>query len=289
MINKLRKLAKELKISDFDIVKARVFDDLCLALDKTKTSSYCTQDVMKRCNPYEIMPDAESIIVALFSYNQNRVGNVSKYAMGMDYHQVVKDKLLKLSKPITDAGYKAMAFADSWDLNERYLARMAGLGFIGKNHMFISPKYGSYVFIGALVTNCPLPENKAIKNGCKNCDKCVNACVGGALTKDGKFDENKCLSHITQKKGELSDFEEKLIFENKMLWGCDICQSVCPYNVDAPFTKIEEFLKEPIENLSLDENISNKEFKEKYGNRAFSWRGKNVILRNQKIINKMQK
>lgn len=281
MINELEKMAKDLKISDFGIVGARVFHDLCLDLRQRKHAEPTPDEY----NPFLIMPDAKSIIVCLFSYNTKNEGNISKYAMGKDYHLVIKNKLEQFTLPIVKKGYKCMLFSDSWKMNERFLAVSAGLGFIGKNHMFIHPKFGSFVFIGTVITNCPLPESIPLNMTCCKCGKCINACPANALS-DENFSENKCVSYITQKKGELTTDEISAIKKSGFLWGCDICQNVCPHNIYAPISKIEEFSENQILNLYIDKNLSNREFKRIYKDRAFSWRGITPLIRNQKIFDK---
>lgn len=286
MIEKLKKTAKKLKISDLGIVRAEVFDSLCRDLHNSNTSEFVSAPPEERSNPFLLMPNVKSIIVCLFNYNNPEEGNISKYAMGKDYHLVVKKKLECLSEILQEEGYTCMYFSDSWNMNERFLAVTAGLGFIGKNHMFISKKYGSYVFIGAIMTDCELEPSKPTKDLCIGCNECIKNCPGEALAKDGSFHENLCLSYITQKKGELNQEEEMILKKGGSVWGCDMCQSICPYNQNAPFSIIEEFSNDLITLLDVNENISNKEFKRKYKERAFSWRGKFPILRNQKILRK---
>ena len=283
MIEELKKRAEKLKISDFGIVKAEVFDDLCLTLHSKKGVGLDKAEKMS--NPFLIMPEAKSIIVCIFSYKTEKTGNISKYAMGMDYHQVIKQKLSEFVKPITKKGYICECYADSWDLDERYLAVKAGLGFIGENGLFISPKYGSFVFIGAVLTDCPLIAGVPITATCKNCGECIRNCPGGALSKTDEFDCTKCLSAITQKKGELSEAEISLIKKGGKIWGCDRCQEVCPHNKNAPDTEIEEFSTNLITDLVLNKDMSNREFKKKYAERAFSWRGITPLIRNQDILN----
>ena len=113
---------------------------------------------------------------------------------------------------------------------------------------------------------------------------CIKSCPSGALGDD--FDCENCLSAITQKKGELTEWEESLIRKNKIVFGCDICQKVCPHNKDVATTPIDEFSKNRIFSISLEDiqNLTNREFNQKYGNRAFAWRGKAVLERNLKII-----
>lgn len=289
MIDRLRERAKGLNISDFGIVRARVFDDLCLDLRTKNTSDFVNSNPEIRCNPFLIMPDAKSVIVCLFSYYNSECGNISSYAMGKDYHLVVKNLLENFSKPLLEEGFNCLYFCDSWDLNDRYLAVKAGLGFIGKNHMFISPEYGSFVFIGAILTDCELEESEPCRRVCLNCGECIKKCAGGALDKNGGFNEKKCVSYITQKKGELSEEESDAVKKSGMIWGCDICQRVCPFNKDVPFTKIKELKNDNIKDLYIDENMSAREFKRQYSDRAFSWRGIKPILRNQNILKEGKK
>jgi len=120
-----------------------------------------------------------------------------------------------------------------------------------------------------------------------NCN-CIKACPLGAIGEES-FDSGLCLSYISQKKGELTELEIDALSGSGMIWGCDICQEVCPCNKELPETNIEDFKNDLITRLTID-NISNREFKEKFGDRAFAWRGKNVILRNQRhIYNRKQK
>ena len=239
------------------------------------------EDIEKRINPFLIMPSAKSIIVFLVSYKSQEVGNISSYAYGKDYHLVLEEIAKKGIELLNQKGYEGYYFADTGDLCDRHLAYLAGLGFFGKNHFLINEKYGSYIFIGYIITDCELPPDEIKTGECKNCGMCENACPTSALL-EGDF--SRCLSFITQKKGGLSDEEKKLIKECKTIWGCDICQRVCPHNKNAKDAKNPHFSEDLITELFIPLKISNKEFKDMYGKRAFSWRGKNVILRNQEAL-----
>ena len=114
------------------------------------------------------------------------------------------------------------------------------------------------------------------------CGKCMDVCPLGAIS-NGDFSQERCLSYITQKKGDLTDAEVEALANNGMVWGCDNCQSVCPHNENVEETEIDEFKNNLITNLQI-EDMSNKEFAGKFGQRAFAWRGKGVLLRNQKCI-----
>lgn len=227
--------------------------------------------------------DAKTAIVFAFGYYVDRPsGNVSRYAWGKDYHVVVKNKMRPIVDFLNREGFRAESFADTGSLNERLLARLSGIAFFGKNHMAINSRLGSFFFIGYILTDCEIEPDEENKESCMNCGKCINACPLGALKRDG-FDAELCLSYISQKKGELTKEEIDALGRAGTVWGCDICQDVCPHNSKVPETDIDEFKKDIIVNLNI-EDMSNREFKSKFGDRAFSWRGKNVILRNQKYV-----
>ena len=236
------------------------------------------------CAAGDVPDNAKSVIVCVFSYYAGeQKGNISRYARGIDYHIVAKEKMEHICDFLRDEGFFAESFADTGTLNERLLAKLSGIAFIGKNQMAINENLGSYFFIGYILTDCELQCDEPNTNACKNCGECIAACPLGALSQNG-FCEEKCLSYITQKKGELSEQEREAIRKTKTIWGCDICQEVCPHNKGIEVTDIEEFKKDLILELKIEENISNKEFKKLYSNRAFSWRGKAVLQRNAKIV-----
>lgn len=232
---------------------------------------------------FQIPKDAKSIIVYLAPYyNGIEPENISMYATGEDYHYVCKKISSEVGSLLSEQGYNHISFADSGPLLERKLAYAAGLGIIGDNGFLINEKYGSYTFIGYIITDLELPASEPIDKSCERCGACYKSCPGKALSENG-FEETKCLSYITQKKGKLTETEKALIKNTGCIWGCDICQKCCPLNKNIEVTPIDEFNK----NLILcikNEYLSNNEFKEKYKNRAFTWRGKPVIYRNLSIL-----
>lgn len=229
--------------------------------------------------------DYKTCIVALFPYfcGYPEEYNLSIYTQGKDYHIVVKNILTRVSEALGLRNYQI--HADIGPEIERTLAIQAGLAFPGKNGMAINDKYGSYFFIGYIACNEEFELSSPDTRTCMDCGKCINACPGGALGEE--FNCNRCLSAITQKKGELSDWERELVKKNKMVFGCDVCQRVCPHNEDATHTVIPDFRENRITSLALAdiEGLTNKTFKEKFGNRAFAWRGKSILERNIKINN----
>lgn len=225
---------------------------------------------------------AKTVIVACFPYllkeeNYKNI-NISKYAVVEDYHNVALNRLnsaiAKLRELYPD--HEFAAFADNSPVPEVKAACLAGLGVRGKNTLLISEKYGSYVFIGEIVTSLELDCNTAIETPCIECGKCIEACPSGALSKSG-FDRAACLSEITQKKGVLSEKEETLMKDCGCIWGCDICQDVCPMNKNAQTTHIQEFLASPVACLSEGCSLDG---------RAYEWRGRKVIERNISLHNK---
>lgn len=164
------------------------------------------------------------------------------------------------------------------------MAYLAGLGFYGKNNCFISTKWGSYVVIGTILTTLELEPNMPLNQSCMECNRCITACLGQCLGHD-EFKYDTCKSYLTQKKGDLTEEEKTIISKTPLVFGCDVCQEVCPHNRDIPTTPIPEFQQiEPFIEINELEALTNKEFKAKYGNRAFAWRGKKILMRNQTII-----
>lgn len=229
--------------------------------------------------------EGKSIVVCLFPYYVKfPKGNISRYAALQDYHKISRKYLQKLADNAKLTDYEI--FADISPYDEKQLAVNAGLGVKGKNHLLINEKYGSYVFIGLIVLNSlKLESDKPSGKECIGCGKCIKKCPGGALT-NSCFKTENCLSEITQKKGELNEKEKELIIKTGMVWGCDACSEVCPMNTDIAETPLPEFKENIISSLYLKdfENLSNKEFLNKYSDRAFCWRGKKVILRNCGVL-----
>lgn len=281
MKNRIIEIAKTQKISDIGF---------CSLSDYYEEAKSVSNSAIfgKNTEKEDILKNARTAIVCAFNYYAGgEKGNISRYAQGEDYHRAVVRRMEPIAKELEKGGFFARIFADTGFLNERLLAVESGIAFIGRNHMAISEKFGSYFFVGYLLTDCVIEPDARTEKNCRNCGKCQKICPLGALN-DG-FCEAKCLSYITQKKGELTEEEEKAIAYANTIWGCDLCQEACPHNMNLPITEISEFRENRIINLKIDENISNKEFQKMYKNRAFAWRGKGVLIRNQKIMKKYKK
>lgn len=245
-----------------------------------------------RINVKNTMGNAKSIIVCAFPYYIGEIenSNLSKYCYGKDYHIVAKDILQKICDYLLTEikGFEYKIFVDNGPLVDRHLAHLSGIGYFGINNNIITDEYGSYVFIGYIINNYEFCPDEPLPKNCIKCGKCVEYCPGNALLGNFEINPKRCLSYLTQKKGELSQEEVRILKSSKKIFGCDICQDVCPHNKNISNTPIKEFMDNIIDRLDYEDisNISNKEFKRRYGDRAFSWRGKNIIKRNMDLIQK---
>lgn len=246
--------------------------------------------VENRINPKNTIEDAKSIIVCAFPYyiGEKEDSNISKYCYGKDYHIVAREKLQEICDYLSEEikGFEYKLFVDNGPLVDRHLAYLSGIGYFGINNNIITDEYGSYVFIGYIINNYQFMADEPLPKTCIKCGKCVKYCPGNAILGNFELNPKRCLSYITQKKGELSEEEKDMLKSNGKVFGCDICQDVCPHNKNIPNTNISEFKEDIINKLDYEEinEISNKEFKRRYNDRAFSWRGKNIIKRNLEII-----
>ncbi|MFW5789698.1 MAG: epoxyqueuosine reductase [Bacillota bacterium] len=214
---------------------------------------------------------------------------LSKYARGIDYHKILKNKLEYLSSYLINNPEIKVVWTgvDNHCLPEKKIAREAGLGRIGYNTLLINSEIGSYSFIGLMAVNYKFNINTTFhkKINCSSCKLCQEYCPGNALyLKDGipYLNKDRCISYLTQKKGVLSFKEDKLIGNN--FWGCDICQQVCPYNnsKDAQHSRIIAAKTWPgITKIDPAEIIKAYIDKKKlFSNYAFSWRGNRILVRN---------
>jgi len=231
-------------------------------------------------HPHLLPKDVKTVIVLVVPYDNGDLysDGISSYAHVKDYHryfQELFDRLLPKFKSIypNETFY---GFADHSPIAEKDASAKAGLGIIGCHSLFVHPRYGSYVFIGSILTSMEFDCKIHEINHCNACGKCQSACPVSAI-EDGKINPAQCLSAISQKKN-LSDEELTLLRQHHTAWGCDVCQSVCPYNINRSFTDIPYFIKERHDLFSVQEiaNMDDREFSQY----TFSWRGKKRILQN---------
>lgn len=239
------------------------------------------KDRLIGCAAIKRIPEnAKTVISVLFPYYLGedfyKEANVSRYAVSEDYHiitgSIINSIKEELEKRFPENRFEA--FVDNSPLPEVCCAVRAGLGCMGVNNLFINKDYGSWVFLGEIVTDRLFPFFEGEYSLCDGCNECIKSCPGEALT--GKeIIKEKCLSFLSQKKGELDDETKEKIAATGCAWGCDICQKVCPLNKNAKITPIREFFETAKPKVTKDTEIEN---------RAFSWRGKAVIDRNLDII-----
>lgn len=198
---------------------------------KHATMQYMQRNCEKRLDPTLLVQGCRSIIVVAMNYApKQQIEGIANYAQGKDYHKVVKDRLFLLLQSINSVcAVQGRAFCDSAPVLERYWAREAGIGYIGRNRQLIIPGKGSNFFLGELLVDIELcydsPEQR---NLCGNCTRCIDNCPGGALNEKG-LDANKCLSYLTiENRGELPENIGEMM--GNCFYGCDRCQAVCPHN-----------------------------------------------------------
>ena len=201
-----------------------------------------------------------------------------------DYHDLVKKKLIQIGDFLTEniAEFHYQAYVDNGPLVDRYLAYLAGLGFYGINSHIITERYGSYVWIGYMMTNYFFPADVPLQRTCAECGKCVAVCPGHSILGNFQINPNTCRSYLTQKKGDLTPAEISIVKKTKLVFGCDVCQDVCPHNKNIAFTNLKECKEDLLYEISRQDiaAISNNEFRKQYGKRAFSWRGKKQLIKN---------
>ncbi len=202
----------------------------------------------KRVDPANLVKGAKSVIAVLLNYYTDKIQKdknapiISKYAYGKDYHIVIKGRLYQLIKFINNNidNARGRVFVDSAPVLERIWAFRAGLGWIGKNSNLISPVHGSYVFIGVLIIDAELQYDIQTDESCETCDKCITACPTGAIIGPKVIDARKCISYLTiEYKGPIPEkYHDKF---NSCIFGCDICQDICPWNTNLKKHNITEF------------------------------------------------
>lgn len=299
----IQAFCESLGLDTLGFIPCRKFEELIPFYERRQSlglqNEFEEQAISKKIDPTQYMEDGKTILSIAFPYCEVKNPKVSKngfsiYTQRLDYHRVVKSYLEQIVAYIESLGGKAVGLVDSNALPERYIAYLAGVGFIGRNNMVITKKYGSYVFLGEIITNLDIPcEDKRsfdtcmTYSECGQCEKCIKACPTKSISHT-TINPNICLSYVTQKK-DLDDSQLKLLKGN--VFGCDFCQLVCPYNQDKAFAALENFkiLECMVEDVEVYARMDNKYFKEYIQKTSCGWRGKNVIKRNALIAMKRQK
>lgn len=280
--------AKSLSIDTIGFTQCRVFEELRSYFEYRKNrdlfNEFEEEDIEKKINPGLLLEGGKTIISIAFPYyygDDEGDSLFSSYTKGEDYHKILMEYLNKICEFIIKLGGRCIPLVDSNPLPERYIATLCGIGFIGKNNTLITSKYGSYVFLGEIITDLDLEPDKPNHNNCFGCNLCMKKCPTSVIIEDGKnFNSKRCLSYLTQKKH--LDNEEITLIKGKV-FGCDECQKFCPHNKDIAISPIKEFEpKSYMKEVNLSELIllNNVQFKEKYKKHSCGWRGKNILIRN---------
>lgn len=295
--------AKEIGIDKIGFTHAEPFDGLEERLyaqrEKGHHSGFEHKIIEERVNPDLIFDQPKSIIAIALAYPSRMKqkprqvkgeprGSFARASWGQDYHFILRDRMDKLiayikeeaeAQNIATPNFKPMV--DTGELVDVAVAQRAGLGFIGRNGLLITEEFGSYVYLGEIVTDIEFEADEEVPFGCGDCMRCVDACPTSALLGDGRINANKCLSYQTQTKDYMpEEYRQRM---GRVIYGCDICQLVCPYNrgIDNHFhAEMEPDPEVTMPELKPLLTISNREFRENYGQLAGSWRGKKPIQRN---------
>jgi epoxyqueuosine reductase len=272
---------------------------------------YMKKETEKRIDLLKKFPDAKTIIILGMNYfpvkslhRNGSTGKIAKYAYGRDYHKVIEGKLKKLKEFILNHSIFHIPhstfklYVDYGPILERAYAVKAGFGFIGRNTCLITEKFGSWVFLAELVTNlglCHIVESTpcidstmAIPNlSCGNCAQCLSACPTGALISPYKLDARKCISYLTiENKGSIPEKLRPLIVD--WLYGCDLCQEVCPHNARAKATKEADFKKQILGDTQILKDVlsirTDQEFKQKFAGSPVIRIKRKGLLRNACVV-----
>jgi len=263
------------------------------------------QGRLKRASLAHVAPWARSVVVCAINYNtaqpystqtaelgegvQGR-GWISRYAWGLeDYHESVMRRLRRVESAIRDASSAdslvTRCYVDTGPIVERVVAKYAGVGWIGKNTCIINQKLGSWLFLGVILTSLELEASLPAPDRCGSCTRCIDACPTDALIAPYQLDSNLCISYLTiEKRGAIPEGIRPRM--GRHIFGCDICQDVCPWNRKAPATKLEEFQARPeLVNPALDwlAEMGAEEFRDSFRDSPVN-RAKRTGLRRNAVI-----
>ncbi len=246
-----------------------------LAIGMHGDMKWMERDIDVRLNPKLLLPETKTVIVLAKSYlnvfnHTEETGKISRYAWGKDYHHVIKPKLKKLGDYITELkpDNKFTVSVDSGRVFEKAWARKSGIGWQGKNSLIINPVLGSFFFLGIVYTTEEFEPDKSIEDACGNCQKCITSCPTGAINDTRSIDSKLCLSYWLNEASRNGEIPEAIRSLNKeWVYGCDLCQDVCPYNKTALRKSDPDFLPSDYGTNLKPENINKMtegEFNEKF-------------------------
>lgn len=244
----------EVGIADTDLAADEIRLVNWLRANRHGEMDYMARHGTRRARPAELVPGTLRVISVRLNYrsqnardahdvlDDSRKAYIARYALGRDYHKVMRSKLEKLAHRIREAvgefGYRV--FSDSAPVLEVALAAKSGLGWRGKHTLLLTREAGSFFFLGELYTDLPLPPTPSVSAHCGSCTKCIDVCPTGAIVAPYELDARRCISYLTiELKGSIPESLRPLI--GNRVYGCDDCQLVCPWNRDAPATTEQDF------------------------------------------------
>lgn len=245
-------------------------------------SSLLKEDIF---NDYSKFEGYKTIITLAIAYpskiianKEKTIGVLSRYSYGTDYHLVFRKILKAIEEELSELDIKTLSSVDTGFIDERWASHIAHMGFLGKSQFLITEEYGSYVYLATILIDQDIDKEFIVQDTCGTCNLCVKACPTNAL--DGRFIQERCISELTQSKKILNEAEINSI--RHLVYGCDICQQVCPKNKGIDIHKYPDFEPTGIEKVDLINilKMSNREYKKVYGENASSWKGATIIKRN---------
>lgn len=267
-------------ITDIDLAEHEPLLQKWLDNQYHASMDYMARHGMMRARPDELEPGTVRVISVAMHYltpdakfaqvlKDKQKGYVSRYALGRDYHKLMRKRLQQLGQKITTycEEFKFRPFVDSAPVLERPLAEKAGLGWVGKHSLLINEKAGSWFFLGELLVNLPLPIDSAPDNKCGQCVACMKICPTNAIVEPYVVDANRCISYLTiEHQGEIPEEFRKAI--GNRIYGCDDCQLICPWNQHGQITNEQDF--HPRNELDKSELLT-----------LFSWTEEEFLQRTQ--------
>ncbi|MEQ1598612.1 MAG: tRNA epoxyqueuosine(34) reductase QueG [Methylotenera sp.] len=286
----------EIGIADIDLSRAEIEHQAWIKKGFHGDMDYMAKHGTKRTRPADLVPNTMRVISARLDYLPPKVRDswnvmengerafISRYALGRDYHKVMRNKLQKLCDKISEnvKEFEFRVFTDSAPVLEVALAEKAGLGWRGKHTLLINKEHGSWFFLGEIYTNLPLPTDEKASNHCGTCSACIDICPTHAITAPYEVDARRCISYLTiELKGSIP-LEFRPLIGNRV-YGCDDCQLVCPWNKFAEITQELDFnVRNGLDDISLIECFgwSEAEFNQKMAGSAIYRIGYAQWLRN---------
>ena len=291
----------EIGISDTDLTSAEAEHQAWIKKGFHGDMDYMAKHGVKRTRPADLVPNTVRVIIARLDYLPPKAKDswdviedgekafVSRYALGRDYHKVMRNKLQKLCDKISaeiagfaDNPFESRVFTDSAPVLEVALAEKAGLGWRGKHTLLLNKDHGSWFFLGEIYTNLPLPIDQKASNHCGTCSACIDICPTRAITAPYEVNARRCISYLTIELKTAIPLEFRPLIGNRV-YGCDDCQLVCPWNKFAEITKEPDFnVRNGLDDISLVECFawSEAEFTQKMAGSAIYRIGYTQWLRN---------